>query len=84
MKISQSLLLQTNDVSLYFGRGNKVLISVKISNTGTKMGWNVNHTFSIHTCIYGKSLKLVVVAFPYPLGAQDYGNSTTAGPPESV
>ena len=28
-----------------------------------------------------KSLKLVVVAFP--LGAQDYGNSTTAGPPVS-
>ena len=28
-----------------------------------------------------KSLKLVVVAFP--LGTQDYGNSTTTGPPVS-
>ena len=28
-----------------------------------------------------KSLKLVVVAFP--LGAQDYGNSTATGPPVS-
>ena len=28
-----------------------------------------------------KSLKLIVVAFP--LGAQDYGNSTTTGPPVS-
>ena len=30
-----------------------------------------------------KSFTLVVVASPPPLGAQDYGNSTTTGPPVS-
>ena len=36
---------------------------------------------SIPGCDRLKSLKLVVVAFL--LGAQDYGNSTTTGPPVS-